>query len=408
MRVAELRSILRYVPKFRGGVFVIGIDDPVLGSENFQNVLLDLAVLRSLNINVVLVYEPAPDTLAGSVGASARLLNHLLEGLSGVDLRAACANLVAASAIDGEQGYVNRVDARTLEFFLKEGIVPVIPVLGHDAEGRAYLLDSDEVIVAVAAALRALKVIFLTATRMPSHENGTLRNISVMEAETLLESGDERLNAAQRERLAAAVEACMAGVPRVHILPGEDDGAIMREVFSSEGIGTMVFSDDYQYIRPMEKRDIRPVLDLVRQSVTSAELVKRSRADFLGALGDFHVLETDGMIMGCVALHVHAELGLGELAFLYVRPNYGNRGYGRKLVQFVENLAVKRGLKAIFALSTQTFSFFEQKAGFTEVGPEILPPARLRKYEQSKRNSRVLIKNLPGAENALAMLPQDR
>ena len=435
MRVADLRSILRYVPKFRGGVFVICIDGDVVSSENFQNVLLDLAVLRSLNIDVVLVYGASAQiaelcqkrkvnlaterdggagdraALEVSLDATARLLNHILQGLTTVDLRAASPNVIVAAPPDDETqltGRIARIESRTIQLFLKEDIVPVISALGFDGEGNSYILDADDLATAVAASLGASKVIFLTSVRMPSHDGGPLRNISMSEAEALLTTLDERLNEAQREKLAAALEVCRAGIPRAHVLPGDDDGAILHEVFSSEGIGTMVYADDYQHIRLMEKRDIRAVLDLVKASVSSAELVRRTRADFVTALGDYWVLETDGVIMGCVALHMYEEERVGELACLYVRPNFTNRGYGRKLIQFVENLAAKRGLKSIFALSTQTFTFFEQKGGYKEVEPEMLPVSRFRKYEQSKRNSRVLIKNLSGAENALAMQLQDR
>lgn len=435
MRVADLRSILHYVPKFRGGLFVFSIDADVVSSENFPNVLLDLAVLRSLNINVVVVYGVAsqiqelcrernvtraeahgggPADLAAmevNIDATSRLLNVILQGMTTVDLRAASPNVVVAAPPDDPQrqtGRIVRIESRPIELFLKEDIVPVISALGFDGEGHSYLLDADELALTLAVSLEAAKVIYLTTVRMPSHDGGILRNISMAEADTLLATGDERFTHAQRCKLAAALEVCRAGIARAHVLPGEDDGAILHEVFSSEGIGTMVYADDYQNIRLMEKRDIRAVLDLVKLSVNSAELVKRTRADFVSALGDYWVLEIDGVIMGCVALHTYEPEHVGELACLYVRPNYTNRGYGRKLVHFVENLAAKRGLKSIFALSTQTFSFFEQKGGYKEVAPEALPAARYQKYEKSKRNSRVLIKNLSGAENALAMQVQDR
>lgn len=434
MRVADLRSILHYVPKFREGVFVLCIDGDVVSSENFANVLLDLAVLRSLNINVVLVHGAARQmeelalrrhiqlsdfqgervtdeaTLDLAIDATSRLLNTVLQGLTTVDLRAASPNAVVAAPSGVHQGIdrrltgrILRIETRPLEMFLKEAIIPVIPPLGYDGEGNAYRLEPEELSVALGEALRASKVIFLSSVRMPSHDGGAFRNISTQEAEQLLTAGDQRFTLAQRTKLAWALAACRAGIPRAHVLPGQDDGAILNEVFSSEGIGTMVYADDYQHIRPMVKDDIRAVLDLIRTSVDSAELVGRTHAEIASALQDYWVLETDGMIMGVVAMHVYAEEKVGELACLYIRANYTNRGYGRKLIQFVENLAVRKGMSALFALSTQTFSFFEQKGGYKEVNPDHLPQARRRKYDQSKRNSKVLLKTLSSPENALAL-----
>lgn len=135
-------------------------------------------------------------------------------------------------------------------------------------------------------------------------------------------------------------------------------------------------------------------MTLIRQSVDSEELVKRTRADILAHLEDYWVLEIDRNLVGCVALHIHTEQRIAELACLYVNKNQEGQGYGRKLMAFSEQVAAEKGARHLIALSTQAFNYFQQKGGFTEVGPDILPPDRRKKYDASGRNSKILQKAL--------------
>jgi amino-acid N-acetyltransferase len=190
-----------------------------------------------------------------------------------------------------------------------------------------------------------------------------------------------------------ASAACQAGVPRVHIINGRVDEALLAEVFSNEGIGTLVYANEYQQIRRAIKKDIRAILDLTKNSVESEELVKRTRAHLEKTLGDFYIFETDKNPVACVALHV-LDQTKGELACLYVSPSHENQGIGQKLIAFVESKARELGLSELVTLSTQAFTYFQSKGGFSEGSPEDLPPARRERYEQSGRNSKVLIKKL--------------
>jgi amino-acid N-acetyltransferase len=165
-------------------------------------------------------------------------------------------------------------------------------------------------------------------------------------------------------------------------------------VFSNGGVGTMVYLNEYEQIRRLYKKDVRAVISLIQQSVRSEELVRRTRAEILADIDDYWVLEIDGHIAACVALYPHPEEKIGELACLYVSRSNENQGLGRKLMSFVENLARQRGYSRLFALSTQAFVYLEQKGGFVETGPEILPRKRREKYEASGRNSRILVKDL--------------
>jgi amino-acid N-acetyltransferase len=165
-------------------------------------------------------------------------------------------------------------------------------------------------------------------------------------------------------------------------------------VFSSEGVGTLVFANDYRQIRKAKKRDLRSIEQLIHDSVQSEELLPRSRADLERQLGDFYLYEVDRNPIACVALHAHQDSGKGELACLSVRPSHENHGIGRRMAQFVEDRARELGLRVLFALSTQTFNFFRSKLGFADGTPDDLPASRREAYERSGRRSRVLVKQL--------------
>jgi amino-acid N-acetyltransferase len=423
VNVSDLREILQYVPRFRERVFVIAMDGEVAASENFPNILLDVAVLRSLSIKVVLVHGASyqilklakergvkltnsdgtgvtdETTLQVSVDAAIRLTNQIMEGLSAVDLRAAYVNAVIAhpaGILGGTDhqftGRVERVDVKALRLLLDESIVPVIPPLGFDGEGRTYRVNSDAAAVEVGEELSAAKIIYLAPASAFVGHPGLARQLSVADTLELLKKQREELSQSVVSKLECAARACVQGVPRVHLLDGGINEALLTEIFSYDGFGTMVYSNEYQQVRRIFKKDVRAVMSLIRQSVRNEELVRRTRVEILERLEDYWLLEVDRTPVACVALHVYPQDAAGELACLYVSKAHENQGYGRKLMAFAENLAREKGLKRLFALSTQAFSYLQQKGGFAETSPEALPDERRAKYEASGRNSKILLK----------------
>jgi amino-acid N-acetyltransferase len=423
MKVSDLRGILNYVPRFREKIFVIAVDGEVAASPNFSNVLLDLAVLRSLNVRIVLVHGAAhqigqlaidrgvrasntdgigitdEETLKVSLDAATTLMNDIMQGLTSVDLRAAYANVVIAhpagilGGVDQQHtGRVERVDTQLLQLLLNEGVIPVIPPIGFDGEGHTFRVNSDAIAVEVAEALRAMKVIFLGANDGVTLNGQLIQQLSISEAEDFAKKRRGQLDAGAISKLEHSARACRNGIPRVHLLNGYMDEALLAEVFSPEGVGTMVYGNDYQQIRRVMKKDVRALLHLIKNSVEHAELVKRTRADLLAQLDDYWALEVDRQLVACVAVHFYPEAAKAELACLYVSKKHEGQGYGRKLMAFAEQLAAQRGAKHILALSTQAFNYFQQKGGYVEVTPDELPPERRKKYEASGRNSKVLQK----------------
>ena len=191
-----------------------------------------------------------------------------------------------------------------------------------------------------------------------------------------------------------AAAACKAGIPRVHVINGRVDEGLLAEVFSNEGIGTLVYANEYQQIRSAKKKDIRAIQLLTQAAVESDELVKRSRATIEKSLGDYYLFEIDKNPVACVALHIYPEQKKGELACLYVSASHENQGIGRKLIQFVESKARELNLVELLTLSTQAFTYFQSKGGFAEGTPDDLPAGRREKYDLSGRNSKVLVKKL--------------
>jgi amino-acid N-acetyltransferase len=424
VKPTDLREILQYIPRFREKIFVISVDGGIVTSENFANILLDVAVLRSLNIRVALVHGAAAQisalaaeqgvqssnldgtgitdaaTLKLALTASNRLTHEVLEGLSAIDLRAASCNALIAhplGIIHGVDhlltGKVERVDVEMLQGLLAQGIVPVMPPLGFDGDGRTFRVNSDSVALELAKALNAAKLIFMTTQDGLICQGRLIRQMLVADLDALLAQHRSEFEPTILSKALHAAAACRAGVPRVHIINGRVDEALLAEVFSNEGIGTLIYANEYQQIRRAMKKDVRAIMLLTKDSVETEELVKRSRATIEKSLADFYIFETDKNPVACVALH-QLDQTKAELACLYVSPLHENQGIGQKLIQFVENQARALGMAELLVLSTQAFTYFQSKAGFAEGSPEDLPPPRREKYEQSGRHSKVLIKKL--------------
>jgi len=423
VRPTDLRGILQYVPQFRERTFVVAVDGAAVADENFGGILMDVAVLWSLRIRTVLVHGTSvqiqaladargevPSDLEGSgvtdavtlelaLTAANRLTHEILEGLSAADLRAAASNAITAHPLGILKGVdhlftgrVERVDVELLQTLLSSGVVPVVPPLGMDGEGHSFRVNSDAVALEVAKALSAVKLVYMTTSDGLRVNGELVRQIAVGELAEALQKG--LVAPEQQSKARHAVAACQAGVPRVHVVNGHVDDGLLAEVFSNEGIGTLVYANEYRQIRRARRGDVRAIEQLIRGGVESEELAPRTRAMIERELGDYYIFEVDRNPIACVALHSWPAEGKGELACLYVRPSHENQGIGRTMAQFVEQKAREAGLVTLLALSTQAFNYFQSKAGFVEGTPDDLPPERRARHEASGRRSKVLLKKL--------------
>lgn len=426
MKASDLRGILQYVPRFRDRIFVINVDSIVLSDENISNFFMDVSVLRSLNIRIIIVHGASvqlrlladelgcspsdldgsgitdENTLKLSLLAASRNSHLILQGLSDNDLRGAVTNAIVAhprGIIRGEDqlftGKVEKVDVAMIEKLLNEGITPVIPPIGFDGDGGSFRVNSDGVALQVAKAMGASKLIFLTTSNGIWREDRWVTQMPISEARDYMKHHAGELSPEIASKMMHAIEACEGGVRRAHILDGLQEEGLLDEIFSNEGVCTMIFANEYTSIRPAKNRDARRLVSIIRKSVDNQELAQWTYKVVSSQIKDFYVFEIDSNIVGCVSLKRLTEDSCqAELGCLFVSEGHSNQGIGSKLVEFVEARARELGVSRLFALSTQAFNYFKAKRKFQEGAPEFLPEERRNEYLKSGRNSRVLYKDL--------------
>jgi amino-acid N-acetyltransferase len=426
IKPTDLRGILQYVPRFQGQIFIVAIDGSIVADENFGNLLVDLAVLRSLAIKVVIVHGigyqlqelstarniPISNTdgtgitdaatLDLAIRASSRVSHALVEGLTQNSLKCAVTNAVRAlpvgiiRGVDQQfTGKVERIDKDFLGELIQGDVVPVVSPIGFGPDGKSLRVNSDLLAAELAEALHATKVIYLTPHSGLEMDGAVKREISVDAVRKILDEHPEQIAEPTRSKAAHAVKAIETGTPRVHILDGRVFDGLLNEIFSNEGVGSLVYGNDYQQIRQARKGDVRLIHNLTRNAVRREELIYRTQQAIEKNIDQFFVFEIDENIIACVTLYFYPDKPLlAEVGSLYVMPFYHNRGIGKKMVDYAAMMAKQRGVKTLIALSTQSFGFFTNVCGFQEADKSILPEARLKTYEESGRNPKVLVKEL--------------
>jgi amino-acid N-acetyltransferase len=278
---------------------------------------------------------------------------------------------------------------------INDQVVPLVSPLAFGPDGRTLRVNSDLLAAELAEALQATKVIYLTP-HSGLEINGELRRqIAVGTLRKVLEETPEQITELDRSKAINAVRAIDTGTPRVHIVDGRIFDGLLNEIFSNEGVGTLIYGNDYQQIRKATRRDVRFIHSLTRAAVKREELLHRTQQAIEKNIDQFFVFEIDENIIACITLIFYpGKPPLAELGSLYVLPFYQNRGIGRKMVDYAGLVAKERGAAQIIALSTQSFGFFTNTCGFEESHKGILPESRLKQYEESGRNAKVLVRNL--------------
>jgi amino-acid N-acetyltransferase len=428
IKPTDLRGILKYVPMFRGQVFVIAIDGSLIAHEMFRNVLLDIAVLRSLNIKIVLVHgigrqlreladsrgvhisdaygEGVTDevTLQLATEATASVNLQIVQGLTKNKLRCAATNAVRSTEIGilkGEDqllsGNVDKLDINLIHQLLESDTIPVVAPIAFNREGNSLRINSDLLASELASSLEASKLIFLTTHESLEVEGHLVTNLLVAELEALLEdpassSIPERL----RSKSVHAIKAIRAGTPRAHILDGRIFGVLLNEIFDKVGIGTMIYNNDYESIRPAIAADAYSIFNITRNAVQSDALLARSQDYVESEIANFLVYEIDGSIIGCMHLRSYDKGETIEIGSVYVQPFYQKKGVGRKLVEYVCRKAKREGARRVVALTTQATKFFTAVCGFEEGSYPDLPAERADEARSNGRNSRVFYLDLDG------------
>jgi amino-acid N-acetyltransferase len=295
-------------------------------------------------------------------------------------------------------GVVRKVDGAAIRSAIDIGAMVLLSPFGFSPTGEAFNLTMEDVATSTAIALQADKLLFITEVpgiheKLDDAESAIDTELALADAERLLASLPAPTQPTDPAfYLRHCVKACLGGVERSHILPFAVDGALLMEVFTHDGIGTMVVDEKLESLREATSDDIGGVLQLIEPFERDGTLVKRDRTEIERDIGHYTVIEHDGVIFGCAALYPYPEAKTAEMAALTVSPQVQSQGDGERILKRVEQRAKGMGLDSIFVLTTRTMHWFI-KRGFNQVDPEWLPEGRKRKYNWD-RKSQVLVKKL--------------
>jgi amino-acid N-acetyltransferase len=425
-QVDLIREVFYYQNRFAGKTIVLKIDYPILNASHFPQLLKDLAMLRATGIEIILIpgarewidavlkeYDIESEYVAGvriatqdSIPfirmAAFDVANRLMTLLTAFQANAVIGNFIRARGIgvvDGvdfqNSGRVEKILKEPLQQILDQGMIPIFPCIGWNAAGKPYNLASDDIAMAVAEALQAEKLFFVTDSdgfmesrfKLPpglvKNSDGRVARLSLEEAEDVLKLNTDNPDP-DLKYLELALTACRKGTERAHVVDGRMEGAILREIFSNLGIGTMVYGNEYESIRPMKADDIGDVLRLMQPLVEEGILVKRSENQLMARQGDFVVYSIDDVVHACGALHDYGE-GQAEIAAIATNPVYRHLSMGRKIVSYLVEKAARSGMNRVFALTTRTVDWFEQ-LGFVEVGLDSLPAKKREAYNHARKS----------------------
>jgi amino-acid N-acetyltransferase len=426
-----------YINAHRGRTFVTLFGGEAVADEGFAHLVHDIALLNSLGIRQVLVHGARPqieqritarhgasDYLNGlrvtddlalaavkeAVGTVRVEIEALLSTglanspMAGACIRVASGNFVTARPLgvrDGvdfcHTGEVRKVDAQAIARHLDAGEIVLLSPIGYSPTGEAFNLSAEDVATAAAVALRADKLVALVeGSGLTDARKRLIPQLNPAEAEQVLQAR-RRLPEDVTKQLLAAVHACRNGVPRAHLVSRQTDGALLLELFTREGIGTMVTAESVEVMRSAGIDDAGGILELIEPLEREGILVRRSREQLELEIGHFTVAERDGLIVGCSALYPYPKEGLAELACLAVHQDYRKAGRGDELLQAMERRVQDMGLSRLFVLTTQTAHWFQER-GFEPARLDDLPIQRQDLYNY-QRNSKIFVKRVVRANN---------
>ncbi|MES9906546.1 MAG: amino-acid N-acetyltransferase [Sedimenticola sp.] len=426
------RSSSPYIHAHRGKTMVISFGGEAVADENFADLVHDIALLHGLGIRLVLVHGARPqveerlllrkvemqyinglrvtdDAALSCIKEAAGTVRVEIEALlsmglanspmAGAKLRVASGNFVTAQPIGirdgtdyGHTGQVRRVDAEAIRQVLAVGAIALIPPLGYSPTGEVFNLSAADVASAIAIGLGADKLITLIEGKgLRDSSNRLLTNVIPREVDMLIKQR-KQLSEEFVQQLQSAVKACRSGVERTHLLDRRIDGVLLKELFTRDGVGTMLTAEPYEEIRTAGIDDVGGILELLAPLEESGVLVRRSRELLETEIGRFSVVELDGAVIGCAALYCYPKEQMAELACVAVHPDYRNGKRGDALLQHMESRAHNQSIKQLFVLTTQTAHWFRER-GFTALPVKSLPIKRRELYNY-KRSSKVFVKTL--------------
>lgn len=427
--VSWFRASAPYIHAHRNKTFVIFFSgESVL--DDCENLIHDFSLLKSLGIRLVLVHGIRPqvdqrlknqgiisefyqnlritdDKALECVKESTGIVRVELEALfsfglanspmAGAKIKVASGNFVIAKplgVIDGTDyqhtGQVRRIEEMAIQQLLDQDNVVLISPLGYSPSGEIFNLAAEHVATQVAIALQADKLILLTEQCCASDQK-LVQQMTLHEAEKYLQLETDIPDSLSIP-LGAAIKSCKKGVKRIHLIDRSVDGALLQELFTRDGTGTLISANPFEEIRSAQLEDIAGILELIKPLEQKGYLVKRSRENLEMEINNYIVIERDGLIIGCTSLHLMNDVHCAEIACLAVHPEYQNSKRGNRLLDHLIKQAKTQQLTKLFVLSTQTMHWFIER-GFEESEIETLPKQRQAFYNY-ERNAKVLCKTL--------------
>lgn len=422
-----------YINAHRGKTFVLMLGGEALAHQNLPNIIHDIALLNSLGVRLILVQGARPqiEQRAAQQGLTSQFHNQLritdsqtlscvkeaagalrcqLEALlsmgvsnspmHGSRIRVCGGNFVTAKplgVIDGidhqHTGEVRRVDRKAIKQQLDLGNIVLLPCLGYSPTGEVFNLSVEDVATQTANAVSADKLILFGPEQgiLEQGQQGKgqlLKELCLSEAQTRLANMQE--DSPGRSILKAAIAACSKGIERCHLVSYAQDGALLEELFTREGHGTLITREDYEKVRPATIDDVGGILELLKPLEDDGILVRRSREILETEIHNFVVIDRDSMVIGCSALYPYKDKG--ELACVAVHSDYRHGNRGDALLSYIEKVAKAQGMQQLFVLTTRTAHWFQER-GFIAQPPETLPKAKQQLYNY-QRNSNVFEKTL--------------
>jgi amino-acid N-acetyltransferase len=427
--VKWFRNSAPYINTHRGKTFVLMFSGDAVEHANFANIIHDIALLNSLGVKLILVHGARPQiesrcqlrgitpkfhkdlrvtdaaTLecvkdaAGNLRAQIEAL--LTTGLAnspmyGAQIRVCSGNFVIAKPMgihDGvdfcNTGEVRRVDSEAINRLLQAGAIVLLSPIGYSPTGEVFNLSFEDVATQTAVTLRADKIIAFTEASGLLKDNELIRFAELREVRLLMnQCRDQQMLGV----LQALVQSCEHGVKRSHLISYGEDGALLQELFTRDGAGTLITEDQYEQIRTAQINDVGGILAIIEPLEAEGKLVKRSRELLETEINQFTVIDRDGMVIACAALCPYPEQGSGEIACVATHADYRGADRGERLLAALETKASSLGLSKVFILTTRTAHWFQEQ-GFVQASLEELPPQKQALYNY-QRNSKVFVKEL--------------
>ncbi|EFE0408719.1 amino-acid N-acetyltransferase [Escherichia coli] len=433
--VEGFRHSVPYINTHRGKTFVIMLGGEAIEHENFSSIVNDIGLLHSLGIRLVVVYGARPQIDANLAAHHHEPLYHknirvtdaktlelvkqaagtlqlditarLSMSLNNTPLQGAHINVVSGNFIiaqplgvdDGvdycHSGRIRRIDEDAIHRQLDSGAIVLMGPVAVSVTGESFNLTSEEIATQLAIKLKAEKMIGFCSSQGVTNDDGDIvSELFPNEAQARVEAQEEKgdYNSGTVRFLRGAVKACRSGVRRCHLISYQEDGALLQELFSRDGIGTQIVMESAEQIRRATINDIGGILELIRPLEQQGILVRRSREQLEMEIDKFTIIQRDNTTIACAALYPFPEEKIGEMACVAVHPDYRSSSRGEVLLERIAAQAKQSGLSKLFVLTTCSIHWFQER-GFTPVDIDLLPESKKQLYNY-QRKSKVLMADL--------------